>query len=41
MDKQISKEEIIRQLYEVFATTESESVATIMADAIDFINGVK
>lgn len=41
MDKQLSKEEIIRQVYEVYATTENESVATIMASTIDFINGVK
>lgn len=40
MDK-LSKEEIIRQLYEVFSTTESEAVATIMANAIDFVNGVR
>lgn len=40
MDK-LTKEEIIRQLYAVFSTTESEEVATIMANAIDFINGVR
>ena len=34
----LTREEIIRQLHEVYANTENVAVATIMANTIDFIN---